>query len=232
MSSFIRFSLVLLLLAGPALADEQRIITVTGTGVATVAPDLAHVRMSVVERNASLAAAQEAAGAVTARALTLTDRLGIAREQVNTTGASARPDYRWNRETEQQELIGYVAERMIEVELRDLDRLGELIEGAVKAGVNQVQPPELDSTKRRDTYRAALALAAEDARANAAALATALDARLGAVVSLNAANGGNPPPQPMLRMQADMAMAENAAQSYSAGDIRFEATLHAVFELQ
>jgi hypothetical protein len=29
-----------------------------------------------------------------------------------------------------------------------------------------------------------------------------------------------------------MAMAENAAQSYSAGDIRFEATLHAVFELQ
>ena len=121
-----------------------------------------------------------------------------------------QPDYRWNQVKEQQELIGYIAQRTIEVELRDLDKLGELIEGAVKAGVNQLQPPILDSSKRRDAHREALSLAAADARANAATLAAALGAKLGKVVTINAVEGGPPMPQPMMRMQADMAMAEGS----------------------
>jgi len=232
MSLIFRFCVAWLLVAGPVLADDAHTITVTGNGIATVTPDLARVQLSVVERSASVATAQQAAAAVTAAVLALTDKLGIAREQVDTTGAAVRPEYRWNRDTETQELIGYLAERSIEVELRKLDMLGQLVEGAVQAGVNNVQPPMLDSTQRRETYRAALTLAAQDARANATVLAKALDARLGEVVLVSAMEGGYPPPQPLRRMQADMAMAESAPQSYNAGDIRFEATLTVVFALQ
>lgn len=236
MLSLHRFSICLPLLialfSSQALAGDENSVTVSGIGVATVAPDIARVQMSVVERNASLETAQQAAADATARVLDLTDRLGIDRAQVNTTSASVRPDYRWINDRRERELIGYIAERRIEVEVRDLDKLGELIEGAVKVGVNQVRSPVLDSTQRRETYRRALALAAEDARANATTLAAALDTGVGEVIAIDANGGHNQPPRPMMAMSADAAMAEVAPETYSAGDIRFEVRLTAVFELK
>jgi hypothetical protein len=221
----------LLLIAGASSAETERTITVNGSGFVTLTPDIARLQLAVVERSPSVTDAQAAAAVVTERVLALLDKLRIDRKLVNTTSASVQPDYRWNQVKEQQELAGYIAQRTIEVELRDLDKLGELIEGAVKAGVNQLQPPMLDSSQRRDAYRAALALAAQDAYANAATLAKAMDAKLGKVVTLNAVEGGGPMPMPMMRMQADMAMAEAAPQTYNAGDLRFEALVTAVFTL-
>lgn len=222
---------VLVLVASAASADTERSVTVSGNGVVSVTPDIARLQLAIVERSPTAANAQAAAAEVTARVLALLDKLGIDRNLVNTTGASVQPDYRWNQVKEQQELIGYIAQRDIQVEVRDLDKLGEVIEGAVKAGVNQAQPPVLDSSTRREAYRNALALAAKDARANAETLATALGARLGKILTINAIEGG-PVPMPMMRMQADMAMAEGAApQTYNAGDIRFEVVVTAVFAL-
>lgn len=214
-----------------AATETERTVTVSGNGSVTVAPDIARLQLAIVERSPSVTSAQAAAASVTERVLALLDKLRIDRKYVNTTSASVQPDYRWNQVKEQQELVGYIAQRDIQVELRDLDKLGELIEGAVKAGVNQMQPPILDSSKRRDAYRESLSLAAADARANAGTLAEALGAKLGKIVTINAVEGGPPMPMPMMSMKADMAMAEGAPQTYNAGELRFEAMATAVFAL-
>ncbi len=232
----IRFSVAIILLAflasGTARADEDlRTISVDGSGHVAVAPDKARLSLSVIERDPSLQAAQQAVGDVTARILKLVDGLGIDRKHVNSTGATVRPNYRWNRETKEQELIGYIAERQIEVEIRDLASLGKVVEGAVRAGANQVSPPVLDSTRRRDAYRDALAKAATDARKNAETLADTLDVKLGPVILISA-GGKPPPPQPMMRAQLAMASSdESAPATYNAGDIRFDASVSAVFML-
>jgi len=226
------FIAILLLIGATAMAEtETRTVAVNGTGFSEVKPDRAILNMSINARQPSLAAAQSEAAKVTAKVLALTDKLKIDRKYVDTTGASVRPDYRWNREREEQELRGYIAERQMRVEIRDLEQLGEVIEGAVKAGVNQVSPPQLDSGKRRETYRKALAKAATDARENAAQLATSLDMKLGPVMQINA--GANmPPPTPMPRMmRADAAMAESAPETYNPGQLSFQANISAVFEL-
>ncbi len=214
------------------MADtEIRTVAVNGTGFAEVKPDRAILNMSINARQASLAAAQNQAAEVTAQVLKLTDKLKIDRKYVDTTGASVRPDYRWNREREEQELRGYIAERQMRVEIRNLDQLGAVIEGAVEAGVNQVSPPQLDSGKRRETYRKALAKAAADARENAAQLAESLGMQLGPVVQINA-GATVPPPTPMPRMmRADAAMAESAEETYNPGQLSFTANITAVFEL-
>jgi uncharacterized protein YggE len=219
-------------IAGPAGADDDhRRITVSGQGFVAVAPDMARLNVSVIERNASLSTAQKSVADVTARILKLTDGLGIDRKHVNSTGANVRPDYRWNREKEVQELIGYIAERRIEVQIMDLENLGKFVEGAVEAGANQVSPPILDSTRRRDANREALANAATDARKNAETLAATLGVKLGPVIEINAA-GAPPPPQPIMRAEVSMAMSDQSASAtYSAGDIRFKATVNAVFTL-
>ena len=221
----------LLILSPAVLAqNELRTITVNGIGSASVAPDRANVQMSIVARSATVAAAQEAAAVVTAKVLELTSKLGIDQDRVDTTGSSVRPDYRWNRESEEQELRGYVAERQMRVDVRDLEKLGALIEGAVEAGVNQVSPPRLDSGKRRDAYRNALDAAAKDAQANAAKLANSLGAKLGDVLQITTAPQPAPP-IPMMRTAMADSMESSAPETYKAAKLNFDATITAVFEL-
>jgi uncharacterized protein YggE len=214
------------------MAEEQaRSITVNGTGFADVEPDRATIRMSIIAREPKRAAAQKRAADVTNRVLKMTDRMDIARDQVDTTGASVRPDYRWNREKEEQELRGYIAERQIAVEIEDLEKLGALVEGAVSAGVNQVSPPQLDSRKRKETYRRALRAAAEDAKANALQLAETLDAKLGHVISINSGANAPRPPVPHVAGLRSMAVESDPAESYNAADLSFNAVVTVVFEL-
>jgi len=214
------------------MADEQiRTITVNGTGFAKVAPDRATVQMSIVARERTRTAAQKRAADVTNRVLKMTDRMDIDRDEVDTTGASVRPDYRWNRDKEEQELRGYIAERRISVEIDELEKLGAVVEGAVGAGVNTVSPPQLDSSRRKETYRQALRVAAEDAKANARQLADALGATLGKVISINSMSREPRPPVPYAAGARAMAVESDAVESYNAAELSFDAAVTVVFEL-
>ena len=224
--------ILLFTISSGAMAVEQvRTITVNGTGAAEIKPDRATLQMSIVAREATLTAAQKAAADVTAKVLNMTDRMDINRDQVDTTGASVRPDYRWNRDKEEQELRGYIAERQISVVIKDLEKLGAIVEGAVGAGVNQVSPPHLDSSKRKQTYRNALRAAADDAQENASQLANALGAKLGEVISINSGSNAQRPPMPYAANVRAMAAESDAGESYNAADLSFNATVTVVFEL-
>ena len=227
--------ILLVLATGSALAADEfdRTITVSGHGSVETPPDRATLILSIVARDASVAAAQQEAAGVTARILALTDELDIPGNRVDTMSASVRPDYRWNREKEEQELRGYIAEREMRVEVHDLDQVGVLVERAVGAGVNQVSPPQLTSSKRRDAYRDALASAAEDAKANAERLASTLGLSLGPALQVDAGSPGRPP-MPVFGVReatASMAADAMAPETYSAGDMTVTATVNVVFEL-
>jgi len=214
------------------MADQPaRSITVTGTGFAEIEPDRATLLMSIVAREPTLDAAQKGAADVAGKVLKMTDRMDIARDRVDTTGASVRPDYRWNRDKEEQELRGYIAERQIAVKIDDLEKLGAVVEGAVSAGVNQVSPPQLESSKRKETYRRALRAAAEDAKANAMELAVTLNARLGQVISINSGANAPRPPVPHAAGVRMMTAESDAAETYNAADLSFNAIVTVVFEL-
>ena len=224
--------LFLLSMGTNVMADEPtRSITVSGTGFAEIEPDRATLRMSIVAREPTLGAAQKAAADVAKKVLKMTDSMDIDRDQVDTTGASVRPDYRWNREKEEQELRGYIAERQIAVNIEDLEKLGAVVEGAVGAGVNQVSPPQLDSSKRKETYRRALQAAAEDAQANASQLAVALGARLGQVITISSGANAPQPPVPHPVGARMMTAESDAAETYNAADLSFNASVTVVFEL-
>jgi uncharacterized protein YggE len=222
---------LLALVANAALAeDAPRQVNVSGNASVSAAPDRATVNLGIQARNPSLGAARDRVARVAGEFLALCRNLGIAEKNVQTTALNMRPEYRWDRDAGEQEFIGYFVQRSLTVELDDLDLLGQLIEGAVDVGVNEVSPPQLDSSRRRELHRQALALAAEDARANAEALATTLGAQLGAVRQINAGDVARPPQPVMLRAQ--MAEAADAAATYQAGDIRFDARVNVSFDLE
>ena len=219
------------LLPASVLADEApRSVTVDGKGSVTAMPDLAYVSMAVQARDLDMARAREQVVRTSQEFLEFCAGLGIERAKIQTTGLTIQPLYRWNDERNEQELQGYLVRRELTVEVVDLDRLGEVLEGAVDLGVNEVSAPRLASSREDELHRQALALAARDAEANARVLAETLGVTLGDVIRINASRIPAPGPMPAYDGIA-MARVAPAAESYSAGDLRFEASVTATFEL-
>ena len=213
-------------------ADEApRSVSVGGTGEVRAQPDVAFVTLGVEARKPSLADARAAVATTVDKLLALTRDLKIDPKYVDSTRLQVQPEYRWNEKDSQRVLLGYLVSRQIDLELRDLEQLGALLERAVTAGANQLGDARLDSTHRKDLERDALARAVADARLNAEALVKAAGAKLGAVRSLSAAQ--EPPVMPLYRQSMMMAKAadQSAEQSYAAAQMKFIATVNAQYDL-
>jgi uncharacterized protein YggE len=217
-----------------ALADEARprTVTVSGTGEVAAEPDIARVTLGAEARRPTLAEARAEVAATVERVLKLTRDLRIDPKLVNATRVQVQPEYNWNPKDRKRTLLGYIVSRQVQVELRDLEQLGPLMERAVDAGVNQVGDPMLDSSRRKDLEREAMAKAVEDARLNAETLARAAGARLGPVRALT--GGASGPPTPMYRVRAAMAEAAAAPPpeaTYQLGEMKFSANVNAEYDL-
>jgi uncharacterized protein YggE len=217
----------------PAFAADEarpRTVNVSGTGEVAAEPDLARVTLGVEARRPTMTEARSEVAATVERVLALCKDLGISSKQVNATRVQIQPEYSWNEKDRKRLLLGYLVSRQVQVELRDLELLGPLLERAVDAGVNQVNDPLLDSSRRTELEREALVKAVQDARLNAETLAGAAGATLGPVRTLN--GSAAPPMVPMYRQRvamADAAMAPEA--SYQTGEMKFTASVNAEYDL-
>jgi len=230
----IRSGLLLLCLLVVSIAaqadDEPRTISVSGTGTVDAVPDIARLHLAVQRRDLSMATARTATVKVSRDFIALCVRLGIKESKVHTAGLTIQPEYRWDQAQNLQVFTGYFVQRQLEVELSDLDKLGELIEGAIDVGVNEVSPPELNSSQRRELSRQALAAAATDARSNAQRIADTLGVKLGALRNIDAHSNQPRPPGPMLRVAARSAESD-AGASYTPGEISLDAQVNASFDV-
>ena len=215
-----------------ALGEEARPRTaaVTGQGEVSAEPDLAYVTLGVESRKPTMAEARAEVAATVDRVLALTKSLKIDPKLVNSTRVQVQPEYSWNEKDRKRILLGYMVSRQVEVEVRDLEQLGTLLERAVDAGVNQVNDPVLDSSKRKELERDAMTRAVQDARLNAETLAQAAGVKLGAVRTLNGSASG--PVVPLYKARVAMADAMAAPEaSYQPGEMKFSASVSAEYDL-
>jgi hypothetical protein len=223
---------LLLVSSVAAAAELPRTISVSGTGSVDAVPDIARLTLAVQRRNASMQSARDETVRVSKAFLVLCAKLGIKESKIRTSGLTINPEYRWDEKNNQQVFTGYFVQRQLQVEVTDLDKLGDVIEGAIDAGVNEVSPPQLDSSKRKALERDALGAATEDARANAERIAASLGVKLGPVRTVSA-GGAMPPPMPMqeLRVMSAMASDGGAAKSYVPGEVSFDSRVDATFDV-
>lgn len=207
-------------------ADGRRTVSVSGHGELQIKPDQAKLSFSIALRGDKLPALQEQAGQIMTDFLTLTRELNIT--QVNTTQLQVQPLYHWKEG--QQIHDGYEVQRYIEVMLKDLDKLGLLIEQAIDTGVNQISRPDLQSSQAEAMREKALQAAAADARTKALLLAKELNVTLGAVQSITAMDN-QPRPYAEARTVTLAAGSSGAAQTYQPGLITFTADVQASFDL-
>jgi uncharacterized protein len=215
-----------------AEADRPRTVSVQGQGEVQAEPDRAFITLGVESRKLKLEEARADVARTVDAVLKLTRDMKIDQKLVRSTRMNVQPEYNWDNNARERNLIGYFVSRQIEVELRDLEKLGQLLERATDLGVNQLGDPRLDASKRRELEREALAKAVEDARANADIVARASGGKLGSARTISASSGFVPPPMPMARMKVAMAAeAADASQSYQTGQMSFTGTVQIEYDL-
>jgi hypothetical protein len=197
-------------------------ISVSGTGEVTAEADLAVVAVSVVSRAETAEAARADAAARSEALTTALADAGVPDEAVETTGFSLRTDY--DREGEP---AGFVATHSYRVEVAP-DDAGTVVDVAVGAAATTVDGVQFTLTdETRESLRAeALALAVDDARADADTVAEAADLTVTGVRT--ASVGGDAVPYRTATFAEDAA--GGAATTFQPGPVTVTAHVSLVYE--
>ncbi|MFC0634504.1 SIMPL domain-containing protein [Brevundimonas balnearis] len=224
--------------AAPAVAQVQPIQIVQPTpslnlsafGEVKAAPDMATLTFGVVTE------AQTAAEAMRLNAERMTEvvaalrRAGVAERDIQTTGLNLSPQYDYIQ-NESPRLRGYQASNRVTVNVRELDRTGQVADAVVAAGVNQIDGISFGLQDPSAAENQARRLAVQALRAKAELYAQALGVPLGPIKSLTEAGGyAPPPPMPMYRMAA-RAEAMDVSTPVAGGELTVRIDVNGVYEI-
>ena len=206
-------------------------ISVNGTGSVTVTPDIGVFDVGVEVTEETVALARAGAAEAMQRVRDAVAASGVEDRDVSTRSFNIYPQYDYSGEEGPPEIIGYTVNNWIEVKVRDIDSLSDILDDAVTAGGDairvggisfRVDEPEQYSEEAR-------MLAVEDARARAQQLADLAGVTLGDALSISESSGG------FARQTfavAEAAFAADASTPSSPGESQVSVTVHIVFAIE
>ena len=196
--------LVLVLLFGPIGVGTMlrysnaivpsRVITVTGEGKTSIAPDLATVTFSVVSQGAKPEEIQTTNTEKINKAVAFVKAQGVKPEDIKTTGYNLSPRYKYDKDSGESSISGYELSQTVTVKIRALDKAGEIVGGLTMTGINQIgslqysiENPEAQRARAREEAFAS-------ARQKARDMAGANGVHLVRVISFTEQPTGSYPP--------------------------------------
>ncbi len=200
--------------AAPAAATDttERLITVEGSARLSLPPDTATVSLGVVAEADTAAAALAANSEAAAKLIAAIKESGVAARDIQTSELSVYPRYSDATGAAAPRLVGYTVRNRVTVTLTALDRIGALLDTAVKAGANEIDGITFsvaDAEKKLDEARRE---AVADARRKAEIYAKAAGVGLGPVFSIRETATAGPSPRPMMRLAAAEAVPVEAGE--------------------
>jgi hypothetical protein len=170
--------------AGTSQARLPRSIVVTGTGTAHLAPDIVIITLGVQTQGPDIAEAVSENNLRAERVRQAIRDAGVADEDVQTAYYSVWTQQRYDEFGNVTGELSYMVDNTIVIQLRELGRLGELLEAALSRGANSVQGVSYSVEDPSDALDVARVEALEDARAQAAQMAADAGVLLGDVIAI------------------------------------------------
>lgn len=229
-SLFFTLLTVCLLLAGSnsASAGDVPHISVSASASIEVAPDTATISFDV---NGKGSTAAEATSAAAQKMDAVRHNLlgcNILSNDITTSSYTLYPDT-----DVKGKVTGYTASNSVRIKLKDIQKLGSVIDKISVAGIDSINDIDF-SISNRDMYRnTLLAQATQNARQQAAVVANAGGRTLGKLLSASITNYSGGSGRAFANYKL-MAAADNAAveTSIAAQDITIKASVDTVFEMQ
>ncbi|MEH6673416.1 MAG: SIMPL domain-containing protein [Sulfitobacter sp.] len=214
--------------ASGALAQQApQGITVNGQGVVSIAPNTATIRLGVSERAASAAEAMAQTSEKVRGILDQLDSLKIAGLDRQTSGLYLRPVYDngSRSDTTPVQVSGYEAGNTVSVTVRDLSKLGQLLDAVVAEGANDFNGLQFGLQDNEAALEQARKDAVSDAMARAQQLADAAGVKLGKVISMSETSQGFRP------MEMRSAQMKSMDMPIETGEVDVSAQVSLQFEI-
>lgn len=209
------------------MADAERSISVVATGEAAIAPDLAVVSFAVSGNGKELAQTRDEVNARASAVIARLRELEVADADLNAPDVGIHPEYDYRKG---QRLVGYRVVRAMTAKVRNLDRLGDVLDGVVAAGANEVHGAQMSAADPSAAEHEALRTAIEAARAKAEAIADAGGVTLGGLARVEE-EPSHAPPVPRMRMLAAAAESADVPTEVATGDLVVTRQVRAWFDI-
>lgn len=178
----------------PPGSPWQATVSVSGDGSVMVEPDAASVSIGVNTVNANLAEAQAQNNSIITEVLKALKAAGIADKDIQTSSFNVNLIQNYDNNGMPGEITGYQVNNQLNVTVRDLDKLGEVLETAIAKGANSIYGITFMVTDSSAAESQARKLAVADATKKAQELAGASGATLGRIITISeTASPGNVP---------------------------------------
>ncbi len=195
----------------------RRSITVTASGTVAVEPDQARLTSGVTAEGAS---AREALTANTAAMQKVVGELksaGIDPKDIQTSSFRVEPRYTRPEEGQAPKIDGYSVTNEVQVLVRDLEKVGDVLDRLVTAGANQSSGLSFEVSKAETALDEARKQAVANARRRAELYAAAAGAEVGEVLTITEGDAA-PPPRPVFAraMKAEAVPIERGTETLEA----------------
>ncbi len=170
-------------------ATDPRLVSVNGTGEIKVTPDLAYIDLGVQTKYADAAKAQQENAKLMKAVVDAIKAAGIKAEDIKTTGYNLYQtyDYYENKQSDPY----YIANNTVNVKIKDITKVGAIIDTATLAGANTINSIRFTVADDSVHYAKALEIAMANAKNKATAIMKTFGKAPGLPFAVNeVSNGG------------------------------------------
>ena len=215
-------------LASVGALSDGTLLNVSAQAEARRVPDVATISAGVVTQAADGNTAMRQNAEQMAKVMAAIKAAGIAEKDIQTSGISLNPQYRYV-ENEAPSITGYQATNTVSLKVRDITKLGKVLDSLAAQGANQINGPSFQIDQPEPVYDEARLAALKKAKDRAETYAKALDLKVRRIISISEGGGGGFRPVPMMAMSARGKAEMDTA--VSPGETEVSVSLDVVFEL-
>lgn len=207
-------------------------VVTSGSASIEVPPDMATLSIEVSHTDMDPVQAKKIVDDQVAQYFKFLQQNGVGKKEISAANIRTSPEYDYQNDRK-PELKGYRAMRSVEVKVMKLDKLNQLLDGALKAGLKEIRAVDF-TVAEPDNFRAQVRQKAiEEATAQAQALARGFGTKLGAVYSIRyQVRNTEPVFARMAMMDAQNAPTNKVDDTYQQQNITFRDQVDVVFELR
>ena len=163
--------------------ESKNTITVSDKGEVYARPDLAITTFSVTTEKKTVSQAMNENAEKMNAVIDFIKEQEVEDKDLKTTSFNIYPRYEWYEKTQfypqgRRVLVGYEVRQSLQVKIRDMEKIGEIIQGATDAGANQVGDLQFTIDNEDEFKKQARGQAIEKAKDKAKELASQLGVKL------------------------------------------------------
>lgn len=167
--------------------ENVRTLTVNGTGKVILVPDIAYINIGVHSEAPDVSSSLSNNNALATAISNALQAEGVELKDIQTANFNVYPMQQYDTMGQVTGTV-YVVDNTVYITVRDLSKLGKLLDVSIKSGANNIYGINFDIADRESALVSARDLAIKDAQSKAQSVAGVAGVTLGEVQAISATN--------------------------------------------